>query len=189
MTTPDESLLSKVASKLREPPADAEAGMQGSILTAAAASYGTRPQDEESTMPTGFDPLAAALFEATVECAFLVANADGEFDETEQRAFKQVVQVACGNKVGEGQLTALLADLTDLLEEDGIPKRIRMVARTITRPDHAREVLRIAGLIAHISGGVSDVERDVLEKLASEFRVEAGTLDETLGEVARALSE
>ena len=42
-----------------------------------------------------------------------------------------------------------------------------MVARTITRPDHQQEVLRIAALMAHISGGVSEPERNVLEQLAS----------------------
>ena len=30
----------------------------------AASSYGARPMADESTVPTGFDPAAAALFEA-----------------------------------------------------------------------------------------------------------------------------
>jgi hypothetical protein len=39
-----------------------------SILSLAAASYGAKPA-EESTIPTGFDPLAVVLFEAIVEGA------------------------------------------------------------------------------------------------------------------------
>ena len=94
--------------------------------------------------------------------AFLVANADGDFDGTEQAAFEHVVVAACRGAVDERQVSALLADLHDQLEEDGMGKRIQMVARTISREDHAREVLRVSSLLAHVSGGVSAVERDVL---------------------------
>src|SRR5690606_13128494 len=61
-----------------------------SILTLAAASYGSRPEDE-STIPTGFDPFAAALFECIVEGAYLVATADGVFDDEEKRTFERIV--------------------------------------------------------------------------------------------------
>ena len=178
----DHSLLTKVAQKLTEAPAYAEQS-QGSILAIAARFYGSRPQGEEVTQPTGFDPAAAALFEAVIESAFIVANADGEFDDTERAAFQFVVLAACNNKVTESQVVALLADLEDLLKEDGVDKRVEMVARTITTPEQAREVLRIAGLIAHVSAGVSDVERRVLEKLTSQFGLDPAILDETLKEV------
>jgi tellurite resistance protein len=158
-------------------------------LTVSASKYTSSSLDDETTQPTGFDPQAAALFEAVVESAFLVANADGEFDDVERRAFMRVVLSACKGSVSEQQINALLADLGDLLEEDGIDKRVGMVARTITRPEQAHEVLRIAGLIAHVSDGVSSVERAVLDKLASEFRLDRGAVEGALAEVTRALSE
>ncbi len=188
MSVADESLLSRVASKLGEPPSYA-ADTKGSLLTAAAASYGSKPTGDEVTQPTGFDPSAAALFEAVVESAFLVAHADGVFDPTEQAAFQHVVLSACEDRVAEAQVTALLADLADQLEEDGMDKRIKMVARTINRPEQAQEVLRMAALLAHVSGGVSAEEREVLEKLTSEFKLDDEALQLALDEAERALSD
>jgi tellurite resistance protein len=181
------TLIERIARKLGEPSSFAEA--PSSILTLAGAKYGSTSLDDDPTQPTGFDPRAAALFEAIVESAYLVANADGEFDAREQETFKAVVLSACGGKVGENQLSALLADLADVLAEDGIDKRVQMVARNVTRPDHAREVLRVAGLLAQVSDGVSDVERGVLDKLARELSLEPGAVEETLLDVERALAE
>lgn len=185
--TIEASLLERVAKRLAEPMADAPATITASILTVAAGSYGARPTDEEVTVPTGFDPNAAALFEAIVEAAFLVATADGKLDETERKAFEQVVTQACGGAVSDEQLRALLGDLASQLAEDGLEKRVEMVGRTIGKGSHQREVLRIAGLLAHVSGGVSDVERQVLEKIATAFRLDRDTLDAELRRVAEAL--
>lgn len=183
----NESLLKKVADKLGEPPSYAAKGSKGSILTLAAAIYGSRPVNEEVTQPTGFDPEAAALFEAVVESAYLVAHADGEFDADERAAFQHVVLAACEGMVAPGQVSALLADLEDQLREDGIDRRISMLGRMISRPEHAREVLRVAALLAHCSGGISSVERNVLDKLAREFKLNDNALTEALDEAMRAL--
>jgi len=180
-------LLEKVAEKLRQPVAFSE-GAAGSILATAGARYRI-PIDEELTQPTGFDPNAAVLFEAVVESAYLVATADGHFDADERAAFEHVVLAACGGNVSEAQLRALLADLADLRDEDGPEKRVQMVARTITRPDQACEVLRVAALIAEVSEGVSEVERQLLDRMATEFRLEPGAVDRVIADVQRALAE
>lgn len=184
---PPKSLLDKVASQLRAP-ASFSPGATGSILSLSSAQY-TASSDVDLTMPTGFDPQAALLFEAVVESAYLVANADGQFDDMERSAFQQVVLSACGGSVSELQLRALLSDLEDLSAEDGADKRIQMVARTISRPEQAREVLRVAALVAQVSEGVSEVERAVLDKLASGFKLDGAAVDEALSEVERALRE
>lgn len=187
MPEPDSSLLGRVANKLSEAPSYAESGVKASILTVAAASYGSRSQDDEVTQPTGFDPEAAALFEAVVEGAFLVAHADDDFDTTEREAFQHVVVSACRGKVLERQVVALLADLEDQLREDGMEKRCKMVARAVTKPEQAKEVLRISALLAHVSGGVSAVERQVLERLATEFGLEGAALEVALQEASKVL--
>src|SRR5262249_13005429 len=153
-----------VAKGIGRPGAGAPPGATGSILTQAAISYGARTIVDD-TMPTGFDPAAAALFEAVVEAAFLVANSDGVFDDDERLAFQSVVAHACNNVVQPAQLEALIADLCEQLAEDGTEKRARMIARTITRRDQQLDVMRIAALMAHISGGVADQERTVLTEL------------------------
>jgi len=190
MTAADAGLIGRVVSKLRRPPAYAERGIQGSILIAAAGSYGVGARaPDDLTQPTGFDPEAARLFEAIVESAYLVANADGDFDATERSTFEHVVLTACEGKVAERQISALLEDLQEQLSEDGLEKRVQMVARSISKPEHAREILRVAALLAHISGGVSAVERTTLERLAGELKLDVSAIDQALAEASQALSE
>jgi tellurite resistance protein len=179
MIPPDKSLIERVARGIARPN---PSGVGLSILAQAASSYGARPIVDEATVPTGFDPAAAALFEAVVEASFLVANSDGVFDDDERAAFQSVVANACGNVVQISQLDALIADLCEQLAEDGIDKRARMVARTIQKTEHQVEVLRIAALMAHISGGVSDQERHVLEQLARGFGLPPTAVDDALKE-------
>lgn len=181
-------LLEKVARRLRDPVSFSN-GDAGSILATSGAQYSVNPEAEELTQPTGFDPLAAVLFEAVVESAYLVATADGHFDEDERAAFEHVVLAATSGNVSSAQLRALLADLADLVEEDGPEKRVQMVAKTITRPEQANEVLRVAALIAEVSQGVSDVERKLLDRMATEFRLEAGAVDRVIAEAQRVLAE
>lgn len=187
MPAVDTSLITKVVKQLSTPPAYAESGVKGSILTVAAASYGFRADLDELTQPTGFDPEAARLFEAIVESAYLIAHADGQFDPTEQAAFQHVVLAACGGFVVERQVSALLLDLKDLLLEDGLEKRVDMVGRAVHKPEHAREVLRVAALLAEVSGGVSEVERGVMKRLAERLGLADADLEQALSEAKSAL--
>lgn len=164
----------------------ADASQDRSILTLAAASYGARPTDE-STVPTGFDPHAAALFEVIVEGAYIVATSDGVFDDDERRAFERVVTAACGGAVAQRHITDLIADLADQLAEDGLDTRLQRLGETVTRREHAQEVLRIAALIAQCSEDVSEVERSVLEKLAVACKLDVTEVNAALADVASAL--
>lgn len=187
MTAPDKSILERVARGIGRPGAAAPNGVKESILAQAARSYGARPIFDEATVPTGFDPAAAALFEATIEAAYLVATSDGVFDDDERAAFEHVVAEACNHRVQPPQLHALLADLQEQLREDGIEKRTKMVARSIARLDHQMEVLRIAALMAHVSGGVSAPERNVLGHLARNFELDGEAVGRALSEAELAL--
>jgi tellurite resistance protein len=150
-------------------------------------SYGARPVGD-ATVPTGFDPIAVALFEAIVEAAYVVATADGVFDAEERRVFEQVVTTACGGSVQPHQIHALVSDLSDQLHEDGIDRRIEMVAASITKKEHAREVLRVAALLAHVSDDVSPEEHETLRKIAEKCGIEASEVEVALDEAKRALS-
>ena len=138
---------------------------------------------------TGFDPQAATLFEAVVEASYLVANADGEFDQTERNTFEKVVHAACQNAVQKSEVHALVSDLSDLLQEDGMDQRINMVTRAVRVDEHKLEVLRIAALMAHISGGVDTTERDVMVKLASGFGLASDSVESALSQAAVALTQ
>jgi len=163
-----------------------EATADRSILTLAAASYGSRPTDE-STVPTGFDPHAAALFESIVEGAYIVATADGVFDEEERRAFERIVTAATGGSVTQSHIADLIADLADQLSEDGLDTRLERLGAGIARREHALEVIRIAALIAQVSEDVSEIERSVLEKLAAACKLEPAEVDVALADVKASL--
>ncbi|MEO7109923.1 MAG: tellurite resistance TerB family protein, partial [Polyangiaceae bacterium] len=158
-----------------------------SILLLAAASYSARPK-EDATVPTGFDPVAVALFEAIVEAAYLVASADGVVDAEERKTFERVVFAACGGAVAASQVSALVGDFEGLLEEDGLDARVAAIAKLVSKPKHAVEVLRIAALIAQTTEGVADSERNVLEKIAKACGLDAKQVDVALSEVKTALA-
>jgi len=158
-----------------------------SILTLAAASYGAKVNDE-STVPTGFDPNAARLFEAIVEGAYLVASADGVIDESERATFEKVVAAASGGIVTEEQVNALVGDLADELAEDGLDARLRAVAERAPKRPQGEEVLRIAALLAQANNDVSDVEREVLAKLAAACSLTQTDVDVALDDVKKALT-
>ncbi len=179
------NLLAKVARSMAGEEPDLS-DKKVSILSIAAASYGARP-DDDATVPTGFDPLAVTLFETIVEGAYLVATADGVFDEDERRAFERVVVAACGGVVAPGQISSLVNDLADQLAEDGTDRRLQEIGKQVTRKEHAREVLRIAALLAQASQDVSDVERQVLEKLARVTGLDASEVDAALADVREAM--
>lgn len=157
-----------------------------SILELAAVSYGSRPTDE-STVPTGFDPHAAALFESIVEGAYIVATADGVFDDDERRVFERIVTAASGGAVAAHHIADLISDLSDQLAEDGLDTRLERLGASIVRREHALEVIRIATLIAQSSEDVSAVERNVLERLATSCKLEPTEVDAALEDVKKAL--
>jgi tellurite resistance protein len=157
-----------------------------SILSLAATSYGAHPVVDK-TIPTGFDPATVVLFETIVEGAYLVANADGRFDDEERRMFERIVIEACGGAVASQQITSLVAALHSQLLEDGIDRRIMGLAASVTKREHAQEVLRIAALMGQASDAVSAVERDVLAKLATSCGLDAHDVDGALAAAKSAL--
>jgi tellurite resistance protein len=158
-----------------------------SVLAATAARYGTASSEQAVTPPTGFDPAAAALFESLVETAFLVANADGEFDELERQAFAAVVVEAAERHVTARQVEAIVLDLGTQLEQDGLERRLEMAARGVTDVVDRQEALRIAGFIASISKGVSQSERRVLARLAELWSLPSGAVEVLVHEMAGVL--
>lgn len=182
-------LITRVAAVPPAVPCEDEEERSGStsVFQLAAACYGARP-DDASTVPTGFDPAAIALFEGIVEAAYLVAAADGVFDRAEQQVFDRIVAAACGGCVSAHQIEQLVGDFAAQLADDGVQRRIEAVASTLTRPAHALEALRVASLVALASDDVSDVERSVLGSLARATSLPETAVDQALADVRAALS-
>lgn len=184
-------LMTRVKRQLAEVAASDASGAQAvrreSVLAATAARYSAADAAFSVTPPTGFDPEAAALFEAIVETAFLVANADGEFDDKERDAFTFVVREAAERRVSERQLNAIVLDLSTQLTDDGIERRVEHLGRAIARPSDRQEALRIAALLALASAGVSEVERQILERLAAVWELPVAAVDKALSEAEKTL--
>jgi tellurite resistance protein len=178
MAVPDKGTLDRVARAISRPGAGAP-GDAIAIILAQAAAYGANPGAGTATAQSGF--------EATVEAAFLVANADGEFDEEERSAFQQVVLQACNHLVQADLMQSLLSELGERLAADGIEKRASAVARSLTRRDQQLEVLRTAALMAEVTGGVATAERNVLETLARGCALDRSAVDQALEEAEAAL--
>ncbi|MDB4946448.1 MAG: hypothetical protein JWP97_5982 [Labilithrix sp.] len=188
MLTDDKvNLLARVARTPHGTYDATERSRDRSILTLAAASYGSRPSDE-ATVPTGFDPHAAALFESIVEGAYIVATADGVFDDEERRTFERIVTAACGGVVSQSHVADLCSDLADQLEEDGLERRLARIGEGLLRAEHGREVIRIAALVAQVSDDVSEVEHHVLQRLAVACKLDVSEVDAALVDVRAALA-
>lgn len=189
MPVPD-SILSQLARCLQVSPPDAEAGTRGSIfgITASAYSFRARHDELELTQPTGFDPQAVRLFEALIEGAYLVLCADGPCSEAEHKALVQVVLKACTGVLSDALVRALLDDARRRLEEDGLERRLEIVAWAAEKPEQAREIVRVAALLAGVSGSVSASRRTLLHRLAARLSVDDLTLTRALQETTSVLS-
>ncbi|EYF08321.1 TerB family tellurite resistance protein [Chondromyces apiculatus] len=185
MRIQSQSLLDRVARQIsRAPTSEPDAA---SLLTRMAGAYSADPVIDEEEGLARFDPDAAALFEAIIEAAFLVANADGHFDLEERAAFLAMVSSACGGAVKAPRIDALTADFAEQLEEDGEEKRAQMIGRTVTAHHQQMEVMRMAALMAYASGGVSEEELSTLTQLASGMGLDPESVEAVLAQAARAL--
>ena len=188
MSAPDSTLINQLARCLQASPRHAEAGTYGSIFGVAASAYRFRAERDELTQPTGFDPQAARLFEAILESAYLVSNAGGEFDESRRVALVHLVLRASTGMLRDRQLQGLLEAFRERLAEEGLDRRLESVARSVEKPEHAREVVRAAALLAGVSGGLRPAERGVLQRLSARLNVDDVTLTRALQEASSVLS-
>lgn len=158
------------------------------MLLSTAARYSLPPDELPSSPSHGYESDPAALFEAIIESAFLVANADGDFDQAERQLFAWVVLEASERRVSARQVEAIVSDLTIQLSEDGLARRLERLRAVVCEPSARREVLQVAALLAMASAGVSASEREVLASLASIWDLPASAVDEALKEATGVFS-
>ncbi len=157
---------------------------KGHSVLLGASSYGG------AHLPEAFEASEAdsvALFESAVEAAYLVAHADGHFDELERSAFRSLVISSYGHELSLGKVDALLGDLAEALAQDGLERRVQVVGRSVRGLPGARSVLWVAALVAAISRGVSPEERAVLRALAGAAGLGAELAERSLEEALHAL--
>ncbi len=164
-------------------------GLKGrSVIALAAAAYAAQPS-VDSTTPTGFDPFAVTLFEAIVEAAFLVATADGVFDDAEREVFARIVAASADHALPRSDLTGLIEELADNLSIQGIDKRVTRIAESVKRPEQKQALLRVCLLVALANDVISEPEEAIIGRLCNAMGVslaEAGQLRLELTELVYA---
>jgi tellurite resistance protein len=188
MSAPDKNFIERVAASIAQPGSNAPRGVRQSILVQAARVHGQRPVGDEATAPTGFDPAAAALFEGTVESAYLVATSDGPLDATEDAVLRAIIGIGCDGKVSPEQMAALFGELVSARERETAQERADHITQIIGRRDHQEEVLRIAAIMARASGGVRPAERALLERLAKGFALGSPAVDAAIAAAEETLA-
>ena len=163
------------------------AGEHRSVFALAASHFGSMP-DAEATLPTGFDERAARLFEAILESAYLVAVADGTFDEEESSVFAHIVALASAGSVPREALGMLIEEFRAELEREGIDARIASIAKALRNPEQAEEVLRVATLLGIASDGLADEEVAVLQKLALACSLPAAAVEAAIARAQAVLA-
>jgi tellurite resistance protein len=141
-----------------------------SLIALAAAAYASQPS-VDSTTPTGFDPFAVTLFEAIVEAAFLVATADGVFDDDEREVFARIVAASAENALPRSDLNGLVEELADHLAIQGLERRVARIAESVRRPEQKVALLRVAILVALANDTISEPEEAIIERLCSALEV------------------
>ncbi len=156
--------------------ANVSSGVEGagrrSVIALAAAAYASQPS-VDSTTPTGFDPSAVMLFESIVEAAFLVATADGVFDNDEREVFARIVAASADNALPRSDLNGLVEELADHLALQGLDKRVARIAESVHRHEHKVALLRVAYLVALANDVISEPEEAVIARLCSALEVSA----------------
>lgn len=187
MSSPDEKFIERVTQCIARPGPNAPRGVQHSILAQAARLAQSAPIGDEATAPSGFDPAAAALFEGTVESAYLVATSDGPLSSTEDAVLRAIIGIGCDGKVSAEQIEALFGELASAQQRESEDERVAHIAQMITHRDHQHEVLRIAAIMARASGGIRPGERALLERIAQRFALGPAAVDAAIAEACDAL--
>jgi hypothetical protein len=187
MKAPQDSFAARVTRSIARPGPGAPQGVRASILAQAARLQ--RPMGDEATAPTGFDPAAAMLFEATLEAAYLVALADAPLDAREDAVLRAIVDVGCDGKMTSAQTDDLLAELAASVAREGAEQRYHHLAQLVAHRDHQGELLRIAAIMAQATSGIGAEQRAALERLAAGFSRGADAVQAAIDAAIDALHE
>jgi tellurite resistance protein len=118
--------------------------------------------------------------------AILVAHADGHFDDVERRALEQVIHRLGDGALPRGQVATLVDDFEADLARDGFERRVELVIDAVMRPDFARELLRVASVVALASHDVSAEEHALLERFAVGMGLDGAEVDAVIADARAA---
>jgi len=101
-----------------------------------------------------------------IDLGVLVANADGEIDESEFETLCQIFDRAFGARLPTELVRHIVDAGIEVLRSAGPDPRTRLVAEILEDCGAVEEGLIVALAVAYASHGVSDTERAVIDKIA-----------------------
>ena len=143
------------------------------IGDAAAAYFGSAADDRERA--------------AILECAFLMAAADGDLGEAERLGLVEAVFVLSRGQMPEEHIAAALDAFVQVLAQDGWEARIATVADHLRNPGTRRNAFRLAACVSFIDGEVQEPEERLFGMLAEAFGIGADEATAILAEMRDAM--
>jgi tellurite resistance protein len=111
-----------------------------------------------------------------IDLGALVAIADGNVDDEEIEALRQLLEPMLGAKLDTELVGYLIQASLRVIEAAGTGPRVRLLADILLDCDAVEEGLLVALAVAHASEGVSADERALIESLAAAARLPAARL-------------
>jgi tellurite resistance protein len=107
------------------------------------------------------------VFRAAVEAGYLVASADGSFDDAERQTLIKAIEVLSVGAVIEWEVETLLEECEKRAEKEGATKRARTVGEELKKLGSAEAGILIAAAVARATKKVDKKEAEILKAVGA----------------------
>jgi tellurite resistance protein len=128
-----------------------------------------------------------AFLSVLVEAAYLVAAADGVVSPDESRTLAETIAFVIGDAVPASEFAEMLDAFAQTLKDDGLDKRIEVIAEIVPDEPARREALAFASLIGLCDHELVESEKDTLTRIGAAFSLDAAAVQAIIDSVAASL--
>jgi tellurite resistance protein len=118
-----------------------------------------------------------------IDLGTLIADADGNIDESEKNVLRYLFQTLLGTRMDPQMVQHLMDSSLKAAEASDKPARARMIAEILLDCDAVEPGLTVALTVAFASEGLSDDERGLIEIIAAQGGVGADRLEGLIAQV------
>jgi len=122
-----------------------------------------------------------------IDLGALIANADGNVDEKEIEALRQLFESLMGAQFSAELTGYLIESSLKVIEAAGVGPRVRLLAEILMDCDAVEEGIIVALGVAYSSDGLSSSESDLIGQVARAARLPEARLEELRKEVQAAV--
>jgi tellurite resistance protein len=137
------------------------------MATTPSSSIADLEQHAERLRSELHVPHQNEVFRAAVEAGYLVATADGTFDDTERETLVKAIEILSVGAVIEWEVDTLLDECEAHSNKDGAAKRAETVGAELKRLGGAEAGLLLAAAVARATKKVDKKEAEVLKAVGA----------------------